>query len=126
MTIIQHGTQNPAFADFDFTLLATLRQHGRTRNYEELSADHGYKACWSKPLQSVIRSNGKPGQVQFKRAVSTDASGGQVECNFAGDNAGGLRSILSVEGRGGACVRFIRRFVGLRELTLSSNRFFGL
>jgi hypothetical protein len=40
------------------------------------SADHGYKACWSNPMQSVVRTNANDWSGRMQTGV-------QVECNFA-------------------------------------------
>jgi hypothetical protein len=53
-----------------------------TVRFWPFSTDHGYKACWSNPMQSVVRTN------------ANDWSGGmqtgvQVECNFAVDQVTG-------------------------------------
>jgi hypothetical protein len=40
------------------------------------SADHGHKACWSNPMQSVVRTNANDWSGRMQ-------TGGQVECNFA-------------------------------------------
>jgi hypothetical protein len=38
-----------------------------TGSFEQFTTNHGYEACWSTPMQSVVRSN---------------ATGGQVECSI--------------------------------------------
>lgn len=47
-----------------------------TRHFGAFSAHHGYKACWSYPMQSVVRTNenDRSGRMQMD---------GQVECNSA-------------------------------------------
>jgi len=40
------------------------------------SADHGYKACWSDAMQSVVRTNANDWSGRMQTS-------GQVECNFA-------------------------------------------
>jgi len=39
-------------------------------------AKSGYKACWSNPMQSVVRTNANDWSSRMQ-------TGGQVECNFA-------------------------------------------